>query len=412
MEELCPLIWPRAIIHVDMNAFFASVEQRDFPELRGQPIAVTNGERGSCIITSSYEARAFGVKTGMRLPEAKKLCPNIIQRPARPKVYAAISTRIMIALQDISPDIEVFSVDEAFLDVTHCQRLHGTPVRMARIMKNKIFAVSGLLSSAGIAGDKTTAKFAAKLQKPDGLTVIPPWEARERLANEPVTALCGIADGIGNFLAQYGAYHCGEVGQLPIGILARRFGNLGRRIWLMCQGEDPDRVHTDVPAPKSMGHGKVVPPNTRDEEILLTYFRHMSEKLASRLRRHNMQAQHFYIGLKTNDGWLSLKLRLAQPDNDAAAIFKLCRYLMVNRWQQQGVFQIQVTALDPHPADQQLELFLPQRKEQQQLNAVMDSINQRFGEFSLAPARLLNRSDMPNVIAPAWKPQGHRQTIP
>ena len=409
--EYCPVIWPRAIIHVDMNAFFASVEQRDFPELRGRPIAVTNGERGSCIITSSYEARAFGVKTGMRLPEARKRCPNIIQRPARPQVYAAVSTRIMLALQDISPDIEVFSVDEAFLDVTHCQRLHGTPARMASMLKQKIFAVSGLHSSAGVAGDKTTAKFAAKLQKPDGLTIIPPWEARQRLANEPVTALCGIADGIGNFLAQYGASRCGEVGKLPISILARRFGNLGRRIWLMCQGEDPDRVHTDVPAPKSMGHGKVVPPNTRDSEVLLTYFRHMSEKLASRLRRHDMQAQHFYIGLKTRDGWLALKLHLAHPDNDASAIFRLCRYLLINHWQQQGVFQIQVTALDPRPCDQQLTLFSPSHGEHQQRNAIMDAINARFGEFTLAPARLLNRSDMPNVIAPAWKPHGHRQTI-
>ena len=407
----CPVRWPRAIIHVDMNAFFASVEQRDFPELQGLPVAVTNGERGSCIITSSYEARAHGVKTGMRLPEAKKLCPGIIQRPARPKAYAAISTRIMFALQDISPDIEVFSVDEAFLDVSHCQRLHGTPVRMAAMVKQKIFAVSGLTSSAGVAGDKTTAKFAAKLQKPDGLTVIPPWEARQRLANEPVTALCGIADGIGNFLAQYGAYYCGEVGKLPIGILARRFGNLGRRIWLMCQGEDPDRIHTDVPAPKSMGHGKVVPPGTHDNEVLLTYFRHMSEKLAARLRRHTMQAQHFYIGMKTSDGWLAMKLRLARPDNDASAIFRLCRYVMVNRWNKQGIFQVQVTALDPQPSGQQFDLFTPQSENKQQCNAVMDSINQRYGEFTLAPARLLNRSDMPNVIAPAWQPSGHRQTI-
>jgi len=394
-----------------MNAFFASVEQRDFPELRGLPVAVTNGERGSCIITSSYEARAKGVRTGMRLPEAKKLCPDIIQRPARPKVYAGISTRIMHVLQDVSPDIEVFSVDEAFLDVTHCQRLHGTPVRMAHMVKEKIFNVSHLLCSAGVAGDKTTAKFAAKLQKPDGLTVIPPWEARERLRNEPVTALCGIAKGVGSFLAQYGACRCGEVGELPIGILARRFGNLGRRIWLMCQGDDPDRVHTDVPAPKSMGHGKVVPPDTHDIEVLLTYFRHMSEKLGARLRRHAMQAQHFYIGLKQQDGWLGMKLRLATPDNDASAIFRLCRYVITNHWNQRGVFQVQVTALDPQPSNQQLELFTPQREAEQQRNAVMDAINQRFGEFSLAPARLLNRSDMPNVIAPAWKPDGHRQTI-
>ncbi|MEK7716854.1 MAG: DNA polymerase IV, partial [Pseudomonadota bacterium] len=119
--------WPRAIIHIDMNAFFASVEQRDFPELRDKPIGVTNGAVGTTLITCSYEARAWGVKTGMRVYEARQLCPGLIQRPARPKVYAGISTRIMHALQDISPDVEVFSVDEAFLDVTHCQRLHGSP---------------------------------------------------------------------------------------------------------------------------------------------------------------------------------------------------------------------------------------------------------------------------------------------
>ncbi|MBI3546292.1 MAG: DNA polymerase IV, partial [Gammaproteobacteria bacterium] len=106
--------WPRAIIHIDMNAFFASVEQRDFPELRGKPVGVTNGVAGTTLITCSYEARAVGVKTGMRIYEARKFCPSLIQRPARPKVYVGISTRIMHALRDISPDVQVFSVDEAF----------------------------------------------------------------------------------------------------------------------------------------------------------------------------------------------------------------------------------------------------------------------------------------------------------
>lgn len=407
----CPVIWSRAIIHVDMNAFFASVEQRDFPELRGLPVAVTNGERGSCIITSSYEARAYGIRTGMRLPEARKLCPALIQRPARPRVYARVSTAIMQVMQEISPDMEVFSVDEAFLDVSHCQRLHGTPVRMARMAKQRVFEVSGITCSVGVAGDKTTAKFAAKLQKPDGLTVIPPWEARERLQHEPATALCGIADGIGNFLAEHGACTCGEVGQLPVSVLARRFGNLGRRIWLMCQGEDPDKVTTNIPAPKSMGHGKVVPPNTRDPEVLLTYLRHMSEKLAARLRRHTMQAQHYSIGLRTCDGVIGLKLKLARPDNDAEAIFKLCRFVLSNRWRGEGIFQVQVNALDPQPTGQQFELFSAVATPHTEVNKVMDQVNRRYGEFSLAPARLLNRSDMPNVIAPAWKPEGHRQTI-
>lgn len=131
----CPVYWPRAIILMDMNAFFASIEQRDFPNLRDKPVAITNGEAGSTIITCSYEARAFGIHTGMSIYKARELCPHVIQRPTRPKEYAQVSITIMHALEDISPDIEVFSVDEAFLDVTHCQKLYGTPLRMGRMIK-------------------------------------------------------------------------------------------------------------------------------------------------------------------------------------------------------------------------------------------------------------------------------------
>jgi DNA polymerase-4 len=347
----------------------------------------------------------------MRLKEARRLCPELIQRPARPRVYAAVSTVIMRTLEDISPDIEVFSVDEAFLDVTRCQRLHGTPPRMAHRAKQLVEHVSGLRCSTGVAGDKTTAKFAAKLHKPDGLTVIPPWETRERLADVPVTALCGIAEGIGSFLAQHDAFVCADVGRLPVSVLARRFGNLGRRIWLMCQGSDPDKVHIDVPPPRSMGHGKVVPPDTRDAEVLLTYLLHMSEKLGARLRRHTLQARHFFIGLRCRGGWVGDKLRLAEPDDDGQAIFRLCRFVVHNLWNGEGVFQVQVTALDPRPCHQQLPLFDNPGPHCDDVNRVMDRVNRRYGEFTLAPARLLGRSSMPNVIAPAWKPRGPRQTI-
>lgn len=405
--------WPRAIVHVDMNAFFASIEQRDFAALQGRPVAVTNGEQGSTIITCSYEARAFGVKTGMRLREARVLCPELIQRPARPHSYAAVSSAIMEALQDISPDVEVFSVDEAFLDVTQCQRLHGSPPEMGRRVCEKVWQVSGLPCSVGVSGDKTTAKFAANLVKPNGFTVIPPWEARERLANEPATSLSGIAEGIGYFLAAHGAYSCADVGRLPVSVLARRFGNLGRRIWLMCRGEDPEKVQLNVAPPKSLGHGKVVPPGTRDAALLLIYFLHMSEKVAARLRRHDMQAQRFFIGLRSRDAWIGGKLQLTEPSNDGKAIHGLCRFVMETLWQDEPVSQVQVTALDPQAAQRQLGLFphAANAELSTALNDVMDKINQRYGEFTLAPARLLQRSTMPNVIAPAWKPNGPRQSI-
>jgi len=407
----CPVIWPCAIMLVDMNAFFASIEQRDHPEWRGRPVAITNGRQGSCIITCSYEARAYGVRTGMRLKKARQLCPELIQCPARPERYAATSVAIMQALRGITPDIEVFSVDEAFLDVTHCQRLLGTPPRIARMAKQKVFETSRILCSIGVSGDKTTAKFAAKLNKPDGLTIIPPWEAASRLHDVPVTGLCGIAAGIGGFLGKHGVHTCGEMQQLPISVLARRFGNPGRRIWYMCQGQDPDKLQQDIPAPKSIGHGKVVPPNTRDAEILRTYLMHMSEKVGARLRRQQLKSLTFFIGLRTANGWLGGKPRCALPTDDGREIMALCRQVMQETWHGQGVHQVQVTALDPVESGAQLELFGTTDEAHDQVNAVMDAVNQRYGELVLAPARLLNRSSMPNVIAPAWKPFGHRRTI-
>jgi DNA polymerase-4 len=419
--------WSRAIILVDMNAFFASIEQRDNPEWRGRPLAVTNGRTGTCIITCSYEARALGIKTGMRLKEARQLCPDLIQAPARPERYAAVSTRIMSALEEITPEVEVFSVDEAFLDVTRCQRLLGPPEHIAELTKLMVFKASGLQCSVGVSGDKTTAKYAAKLNKPDGLTVIPPWEAKARLHPVPVTELCGINKGIGRFLAARGVHTCGDMARLPIGELARRFGNPGRRIWYMAQGADPEPLQLTVPAPKSMGHGKVMPPNTRERAVILTYLLHMSVKVAARLRRHTMVAQTFAIGLRSQEGWLGARLRTTLPTQDARDIMRLAREMLEAHWQGQGVHQVQVTALDPRAQSGQLELFGPEPEPRAPqvadkmaaahvaahatTNAAMDRINTRYGEFTLAPARLLNRSTMPNVIAPAWKPYGHRQTI-
>lgn len=405
-------LWPRAIILVDMNSFFAAIEQLDFPQLQNQPVAVTNGEQGTCIITSSYEARAYGVKTGMRLLEARKLCPQLIQRPARPQRYAEISRSIMNALQDITPDVEIFSVDEAFLDVTRCQKLLGTPEKIGRLTQQKIWDVSHLPCSIGISGDKTTAKYAAELKKPNGFNIILPWEAKQHLANISVTELCGIGEGIAAFLAKYGVYTCGDMQRLPIGILAQRFGNLGRKIWYMCQGQDPTPVKTLVPDPKSMGHGKVIPPNTIDMELIKTYFLHMSEKLAIRLRRHHMQAQHFFVGvLSYRLGWIGTRIKLAYPSHDSQVLFTMCMQVLQQHWQGEPVNQVQLTALDPQPIGMQLDLFTVMQDNRARLNKTIDNVNARYGEFAIAPARLLLRSKMPNVISPAWQPNGHRQTV-
>lgn len=405
--------WRRAIILVDMNAFFASIEQRDHPEWRGRALAVTNGKQGTCVITCSYEARAYGIKTGMRLYEARKLCPQLIQVPAQPERYVQVSRAIMQALSTLTPDIEVFSIDEAFLDVTQCQTLFGSPEDIGRLARQLVFKASGLHCSIGISGDRTTAKFAAKQQKPNGFTVILPWEAKERLKPVRVTELCGINRGISSFLAKHGVVTCGDMENLPISILAKRFGNLGRRIWYMCQGADPEPVHIHVPNPKSMGHGKVMPPHTRDQTTVESYLMHMCEKLATRLRHHHFCAQHFFAGVRNYDlGWLGSVGQTIQPTNDGKEIFQLGLFQLQQHWDGEPVSHIQVTALDPRIASFQLDFLIQPDQKRQQLNDVMDEINDRFGEFTIAPVPLLYRSQMPNVIAPAWKPDGHRQTIP
>ncbi len=403
--------WNRAIVLIDMDAFFASIEQHDHPELRGRPIGITNGLTGTCFITCSYEARQYGIKTGTRIKQAKQLCPDVVQVPARPYRYAQVSTRIMFALQNITSDVEVFSIDEAFLDITHCQGIYGNPASIGKFVKDIVYEASGLTCSVGISGDKTTAKYAAKKDKPDGLVVVPPWESEECLKNVPVTDLCGIAKGIGKYLGDRGVHVCGEMKTLPIGELARRFGNPGRRIWYMAQGLDPDPLHQTIPAPKSIGHGKVMPPNTRDPATLKMYLHHMAEKVAARLRKYDFEAQRFFIGFLTKQGWLARKMKTAEPTNDSCQIKTLANELLKHYWQGQGCFQVQITALDPKDYGHQLSLFSKKDVKREQINLAMDRINERYGEFTLAPANLLHRSDMPNVIAPAWKPDGHRKTV-
>ena len=404
--------WPRIIVLADMNAFFASVEQVHNPSLVGKPIGITNGLTGTCIITSSYEARAYGVYTGMRVKEAKKICPEFIQIPANPILYAQVSTQIMESLQDITPDIEVFSVDEAFLDLTKCKKIwNTTPEVIGMKIKHKVYSVSGVKCSVGISADKTTAKYAAKLQKPDGLTIITPWETATRLKNVPVMELCGINKGIGSFLAKRGAFTCGDVAKLPISVLGQRFGNPGKRIWYMCQGKDPAKVENNIKAPKSVGHGKVMPPNTTNKDVIYMYLVHMSEKVGQRLRLHSLRAQHFSIGLRAKESWLGSKYKTTIPTNDSQAITLLCRLMLYECWNGEGVFQVQVTALDPHTERGQMDLFAEEDNKTFLLNRVIDKVNERYGEFTISPACILNKSDMPNVIAPAWKPYGHRQTI-
>ena len=401
----------KIFIHVDMNAFFASIEQRDFPELSGMPVAVTNGRHGSCIITSSYEARAFGVKTGMKICEGKIICPHLIQKSSRPTVYAAASKNIMNILGTITPDIQVFSVDEAFLELTNCMRIYKNIDKIAYKIKDLIYSSENLKCSIGISYSKSLAKFASKINKPDGITFINKKNCHQYLNNAPVNELCGVSKGITQFLNTHGVYKCSDMKKIPISILSNRFGNIGKKIWLMASGEDFEGLASDPVHPKSLGHGKVVIPNTKARCLIKKIFLKLSTKLSKRLREHDYESKKFMIGIKIKAGWIQRKIKLEYATCDQSEIFNICKHYLSMLDRNIGIYQVQVTAISPIQKDIQADFFSQKTKQNNYLNAI-DSINEKFGKDTIKLARLkLDRYESPDVIAPAWRPNGYRKSV-
>jgi DNA polymerase-4 len=215
--------WKKVIVLLDMDAFFAAVEILDNPQLAHKPVSVTNGLSGSTIITCSYVARRYGIHTGMSLHKARHLCPELINRPARHQRYNQISTAIMRYIAtEFTPDIEVFSVDEAFLDMTACQSRFPHMITLAKAIQQGIYKRFSLPASIGVSGDKTTAKYAAKCAKPYGVYVVLPQQAADFLAAVPVTELCGIAHNIAYVLAEYGVHYCQDIKKIPKSTLQQR----------------------------------------------------------------------------------------------------------------------------------------------------------------------------------------------
>ena len=204
--------WPRCMALVDMKSFFASIEQLDNPSLRGKPVVVVNGNQGSTIITSSYEARAFGIKTGTKLREARFLCPDLICCPTRPERYAAISSNIMQALEmNITPDIEVASIDECYLDLSGVLSQYKSVKSVAEKIREVVNGASqGLPCSIGISEGKLTAKFCAETNK-GGITIVSPAKIADFMKNAPISSIAGIGRNVGRYLNRIGVQVCGDM---------------------------------------------------------------------------------------------------------------------------------------------------------------------------------------------------------
>ena len=228
----------RTILHIDANAFFASVEQSANPELRGKPIAVVGGHGRTVITTSSYEARAKGVKTGMAIWEAKRTCPELIIVVGDNKKYQYTSTKINEIFRDYTPDVEAFSIDESWLDVTHSLSIFGSALNIAYLIKSRIKYQFDITVSIGIAPNKLLAKLASDMQKPDGLTIIEPDNVSRTLEHMLIKELCGIGKKMQRHLNMMSIYTCGELGRCEENRLTKKFGIIGKRLKEMGQGID------------------------------------------------------------------------------------------------------------------------------------------------------------------------------
>jgi len=408
-------IWPRCFAHVDMMSFFASIEQQDFPELANKPIAVTNTENGTTIITASYEARAFGINTGTKLYDALKVCPHLIQRPTRPSRYVSISQKIMKALETITPDIQIYSIDEAWLELTAILGLYNSIEQLGEHIRQVVSDASdGLPCSIGISEGKLTAKYCGEVRK-GHTTIIPPGCIASVIGKAKVGDICGIGKRIEQYLNAQGIIYCRDMQRFPMSILSSRFGNIGKRLYLTCLGHDPEPLTKEPERPKSMGHGKVMPPKCTDIELISTTLHFQIERLAARLRKNNLTSDLFFIGFKTKAGWIGKKVPFTAPIQCGRLIWAEALKL-IQSYNGYIVRQVQITAIRLHDANiQQLDLFASENtstEKSQKLDAAQDAINNKFGKASISSASLLTRNaDTTPVIAPAWRPNGAKQSI-
>jgi DNA polymerase-4 len=405
----------RKILHIDMNAFFASVEQQDNPELQGKPIAVVGSGHRTVITTASYEARKFGVKTGMAIWEGKRACPELIVVVGNSRKYTQASKRIIAIMREFTPLVEVFSIDEAFLDVTNSAALFGTPEAISSQIKLRIREQLGLTCSIGIAPNKLLAKLASDMQKPDGLTIIPPDRVGAILEKVPIGDLCGIGKKTRNQLNLLGIKTCGELGRFPEDVLQKRFGIVGPRLKQMGQGLDDSPVIPveEEEGVKSVGHSMTLNRDVEKREEILCNLLQLSEMVGRRARRYGVSGKTVSLYIRFADFYSSIQRQQTQgsdinlSDDIYKAAVRLLDSIEIN--QPVRLLGISLSGLKQH--QEQLSLFEDERKRSEATRA-MDSVNDRFGEFSVTFGSLIKNDEKgSHVISPAWRPEGIRNVV-
>jgi len=400
----------RTILHIDMNAFFASVEQQANPSLRGKPIAVIGSGARTIITTCSYEARAYGVKTGMNLYEARGLCPELILVVGNNRKYTHTSSGIVEIFRDYSPLVEVFSIDESFLDVTSCLRLFGSAERISWLIKARIRHRYGITCSVGIAPNKILAKLASEMHKPDGLTIIPPERVGEVLEELPVGELCGVGRRTREKLELLGITTCGQLGRASRRMLKKRFGIVGEKLHDMGNGidESPVTPSTEQDEVKSVGHSMTLPQDVESRADICRYLLRLSEMVGRRARRYGARGRTVHLTLRYSDfETIGSQLSIGEPTNLSDVIYRSATTLLGRLSLHLPVRLLGVRLTSLTYQQRQYRLFDEDLRKQCVAEA-MDSVNDRHGSFTVSFASILDSERAARVISPAWRPEGIR----
>jgi DNA polymerase IV len=400
----------RVIMHIDMNAFFASVEQQSDPALRGKPIAVIGSGR-TVVTTASYEARAFGVKTGMNTWEARQQCPHLIFVVGNNRKYTSTSARIVGMMLEYTPLVEVFSIDEAFLDVTGSLAMFGSAERIAFHLKARIRQQFGLTCSIGIAPNKLLAKLASEMKKPDGLTVIEPDRVQEVLERLPIKELCGIGRKTERQLALFGIRTCGELGRFPAAVLRSKFGIVGERLSQMGQGIDDSPVIPAAEAEevKSVGHSMTLDRDISDQQEILRYLLQLAEMVGRRARRYGVAGKTVHLTIRYAD-FTTFGRQQTRPThtNSSEEIYQEAKGILDSYELEQPVRLLGVRITNLCYRSEQLPIF-PLERNRALATGAMDGVNNRYGDFTVTFGSLLDNGDKGSfVISPAWRPDGIR----
>lgn len=400
----------RVIMHLDANAFFASVEQQANPELRGKPIAVI-GRGRTIVTTASYEARAFGVKTGMNTWQAKQACPHIIFVVGDNRKYTYTSAEIMKMMLDYTPLVEVFSIDEAWMDTTHSLAIFGSAENIAYQLKARIRHRFGITCSIGIAPNKLLAKLASDMKKPDGLTVIPPEEVPHILEQMPVQELCGIGKKMERHLLMMGIRTCGELGRYPVERLTRKFGVIGERLHQMGQGVDTSPVVPleDEEEVKSVGHSMTLDRDIESRSDILKYLLQLSEMVGRRARRYGVAGKTVHLAVRFADFSMVGKQQTRKDHTSQSdEIFTEAVSILDTLELSQPVRLLGVKITNLCYQRQQIPLFDEERRKVL-ATAAMDEVNDRYGSFTVTFGSILANEEKGSfVISPAWRPEGIR----